>query len=172
MATAKSLSGACPRHSRLRRAVRAGFCVKGSYGVLGLQPVFRGLAVERAGEPPRPFDDLSTNVEAKFGTAYGAGSAVTCNRVLSEMLPTISRAYYSASAPEFLLASPAAILGELVAHHTFAVMKNSATPGRRKLPIYRRSRKINATVSFCSSLRSPAWGSAQTSSLSRMDLFL
>lgn len=35
-----------------------------------------------------------------------------------------SRAYYCASATEFLLAAPAAVLGELVAHHTFAVDEN------------------------------------------------
>jgi hypothetical protein len=37
---------------------------------------------------------------------------------------TISRAYYGANAIDFLRASPAAILGELVAHHTFAVDEN------------------------------------------------
>jgi hypothetical protein len=36
-----------------------------------------------------------------------------------------SRSYYGASATEFLLSSPAAtVLGELVAHHTFAVDQN------------------------------------------------
>ena len=40
------------------------------------------------------------------------------------MVPMFSRSYYSASATEFLRASPAAVLGELVAHHTFAVDQN------------------------------------------------
>ena len=40
------------------------------------------------------------------------------------MVPIFSRAYYGASATEFLLASPPAVLGELVAHHTFAVDQN------------------------------------------------
>jgi hypothetical protein len=40
------------------------------------------------------------------------------------MVPIFSRAYYGASATEFLLASPAAVLGELVAHHMFAVDQN------------------------------------------------
>jgi hypothetical protein len=35
-----------------------------------------------------------------------------------------SRSYYAASATELLLTSPAAVLGELVAHHTFAVDQN------------------------------------------------
>ena len=40
------------------------------------------------------------------------------------MTPTFCRSYYSASAAEFLRASPAAVLGELVAHHTFTVDQN------------------------------------------------
>ena len=40
------------------------------------------------------------------------------------MTPMLSRAYYGASVTEFLLAAPAAVLGELVAHHTFAVDEN------------------------------------------------
>ena len=40
------------------------------------------------------------------------------------MAPPFSRSYYSASAAEFLRASPAAVLGELVAHHTFTVDQN------------------------------------------------
>lgn len=40
------------------------------------------------------------------------------------MTPMISRAYYGASTTEFLLAAPSAVLGELVAHHTFAVDEN------------------------------------------------
>jgi hypothetical protein len=40
------------------------------------------------------------------------------------MVQMFSRSYYAASATEFLLASPAAVLGELVAHHTFAVDQN------------------------------------------------
>ena len=40
------------------------------------------------------------------------------------MAPIFSRSYYSASAAEFLRASPAAVLGELVAHHTFTVDQN------------------------------------------------
>jgi hypothetical protein len=37
------------------------------------------------------------------------------------MNPTLTRSYYSASAADFLRVSPAAVLGELVTHHTFAV---------------------------------------------------
>jgi hypothetical protein len=40
------------------------------------------------------------------------------------MAPIFSRSYYSANAAEFLRASPAAVLGELVAHHTFTVDQN------------------------------------------------
>ena len=40
------------------------------------------------------------------------------------MVQMFSRSYYAASATELLLASPAAVLGELVAHHTFAVDQN------------------------------------------------
>jgi hypothetical protein len=40
------------------------------------------------------------------------------------MVQMFSRSYYAASATEFLLASPAAVLGELVARHTFAVDQN------------------------------------------------
>jgi hypothetical protein len=40
------------------------------------------------------------------------------------MTTMFSRSYYSASAAEFLRASPAAVLGELVVHHTFAVDQN------------------------------------------------
>jgi hypothetical protein len=40
------------------------------------------------------------------------------------MAPPFSRSYYSASAAEFLRTSPAAVLGELVAHHTFTVDQN------------------------------------------------
>jgi hypothetical protein len=40
------------------------------------------------------------------------------------MIPIFSRSYYGASSTEFLLAPPAAVLGELVAHHTFAVDQN------------------------------------------------
>ena len=40
------------------------------------------------------------------------------------MIPMFSRSYYSASAAEFLQASPAAILGKLVLQHTFAVDQN------------------------------------------------
>jgi len=40
------------------------------------------------------------------------------------MAPPFSRSYYSASAAEFLRASPAAVLGELVAHHAFTVDQN------------------------------------------------
>jgi hypothetical protein len=36
----------------------------------------------------------------------------------------LTRSYYSATAPDFLRASPTAVLGELVAHHTFAVDQN------------------------------------------------
>ena len=40
------------------------------------------------------------------------------------MVQMFSRSYYAASATELLLTSPAAVLGELVAHHTFAVDQN------------------------------------------------
>jgi hypothetical protein len=40
------------------------------------------------------------------------------------MAPIFSRSYYSSSAAEFLRTSSAAVLGELVAHHTFTVDQN------------------------------------------------
>jgi len=40
------------------------------------------------------------------------------------MFSVISRAYYGASATELREASSAAILGEVVAHHTFAIDEN------------------------------------------------
>ena len=40
------------------------------------------------------------------------------------MVQMFSRSYYAASATEFLLTSPATVLGELVAHHTFTVDQN------------------------------------------------
>ena len=40
------------------------------------------------------------------------------------MAPMFSRSYYSASAAVFLRTSPAAVLGELVTHHTFTVDQN------------------------------------------------
>ena len=40
------------------------------------------------------------------------------------MVLMFSRSYYAARATELLLASPTAVLGELVAHHTFAVDQN------------------------------------------------
>jgi hypothetical protein len=43
---------------------------------------------------------------------------------LRKITPIISRACYQAGTGEFLLVSPAAVLGELVAHHTFAVDEN------------------------------------------------
>jgi hypothetical protein len=43
---------------------------------------------------------------------------------LRKITPIISRACYQAGTGEFLLTSPAAVLGELVAHHTFAVDEN------------------------------------------------
>ena len=40
------------------------------------------------------------------------------------MYPVFARSYYSASAADFVRVSPVAVLGELVAHHTFAVDQN------------------------------------------------
>src|SRR6516165_136899 len=37
------------------------------------------------------------------------------------MIQASTRSYYSASAAEFVAASPASVLGDLVTHHTFAV---------------------------------------------------
>jgi hypothetical protein len=42
------------------------------------------------------------------------------------MIPMLTRSYYSASATEIVRASPAAILGDLVKHHTFAVDQNQS----------------------------------------------
>ena len=42
------------------------------------------------------------------------------------MIPFLSRSYYSAGATEFLRTPPAAVLGELTAHHTFAIDPNQS----------------------------------------------
>lgn len=51
-------------------------------------------------------------------------SALTVTEYSRHVTQMFSRSYYSASAAEFLRTSSAAVLGELVAHHTFTVDQN------------------------------------------------
>jgi hypothetical protein len=49
------------------------------------------------------------------------------------MVQMSSRSYYGASAAEFLLASPAAVLSELVTHHTFPVDQEQRNAWRAEI---------------------------------------
>jgi predicted PolB exonuclease-like 3'-5' exonuclease len=69
-----------------------------------------------------------SSFEARVGCARSEWcrclSALTATGYPRRMTPMFRRAYYSASDAEFLRASPAAVLGELVAHQAFPVDQN------------------------------------------------
>ena len=68
-----------------------------------------------------------------------------------------SRSYYSASAAEFLRASPAAVLGELVAHHTFTVDQNQRNAWQAEIS-HLQGVASALDDSFFSGVRDPPYG--------------